>query len=130
MLLNCDWDQCCPTHEAPILLHRARTARPEMLISVILAKQGYEAWFLDAAESLRGSRGLPVDLQKPTDPASIRDAKGWLSQFMPRGQSYAETIDPAALTSQFDLELVRRADSFDKCYRDVRTMLETLHRRV
>lgn len=127
VLLDCDWDLCCPAREAPALLNRARTARSDMLISVILAKQEYEAWFLAAAESLRGRRGLPDDLQTPADPECIRDAKGWLSQYMPRGRSYAETADQAALTSLFDLEMARRSDSFDKCYRDVRTMLEILH---
>lgn len=127
VLLDCDWNQCCPAHEAPTLLARARTARPDMLISVILAKQEYEAWFLAAAESLRGKRGLPDDLPMPLDPESIRDAKGWLSQQMPPGRSYAETADQAALTSLFDLEMARRSDSFDKCYRDIRKMLGILY---
>lgn len=130
VLLDCDWKYCCPALEAPALLNRARTARSDMLISVILAKKEYEAWFLAAAESLRGKRGLPDDLQMPVDPECIRDAKGWLSQYMPRGRSYAETADQAAFTSLFDLEMARRSDSFDKCYRDVRTMLEILYRHI
>ena len=130
VLLDCDWDQCCPAREAPALLDRARTARSDILISVILAKQEYEAWFLAAAESLRGKRGLPEDLQTPADPENIRAAKEWLSRHMPRGRSYAETTDQAAFTSQFDLEMARRSDSFDKCYRDIRAMLEILHLRL
>lgn len=130
VLLDCDWDQCCPAHEAPPLLNRARAARSDMLISVILAKQEYEAWFLAAAESLRGKGGLPKDLQTPADPENIRAAKEWLSQHMPQGRSYAETVDQAAFTSQFDLEMARRSNSFDKCYRDVRAMLESLHRHI
>jgi hypothetical protein len=51
-----------------------------MLISVIMAKLEYEAWFLAAAESLRGKRGLPSDLKITADPEYICDAKGWLSQ--------------------------------------------------
>ncbi len=53
----------CPAREAPALLNRARTVRSDMLISVIMAKLEYEAWFLAAAESLRGKRGLPSDLK-------------------------------------------------------------------
>lgn len=130
VLLDCDWDQCCPAHEAPALLNRARAARSDMLISVILAKQEYEAWFLAAAESLCGKGGLPKDLPTPADPENIRAAKEWLSQHMPQGRSYAETVDQAAFTSQFDLEMARRSDSFDKCYRDVRNILEILYRRI
>ena len=128
--MDCDWDQCCPAHEAPALLNRARAVRFDMLISVILAKQEYEAWFLAAAESLRGKAGLPKDLQTPADPENIRAAKEWLSRHMPRGRNYAETVDQAAFTSQFDLEMARRSDSFDKCYRDIRAMLKILLQRV
>lgn len=130
VLLDCDWDQCCPAHEAPPPLIRAHAARSDMLIAVILAKQEYEAWFLAAAESLRGIGGLPTNLQPPADPENIRAAKEWLSRQMPRGRSYAETVDQAAFTSQFDLELARRSNSFDKCYRDLRAMLEILRQRL
>jgi hypothetical protein len=69
-----------------------------------------------AAESLRGKGGLPDCLQTPADPENIRAAKEWLSRHMPRGRSYAETADQVAFTSQFDLEMARRSDSFDKYF--------------
>ena len=58
VLLDCD--DGCPTEDAPALLKRATTARPDLHVSVVLAKREYEAWFLAAAESLRGQRGLPT----------------------------------------------------------------------
>jgi len=131
VLIDCDWKQCCPALEGPELLKRARTVRSDMTISVILAKQEYEAWFLASIESLLGKRGLPDRLPIPADPESIRDAKGWLSHNMPRGRSYTETADQAAFTSLFDMELARqRSDSFDKCYRDIRSMLEILYQQI
>jgi len=130
VLIDCDWEHCCPAHEAPALLNRAKTVRPDMLISVILAKQEYETWFLAAAESLRGKGGFPDDLQTPVAPENIRAAKEWLSRHLPRGRSYAETADQATLTSIFNMEMARQADSFDKCYRDVRTMLKILHQQI
>jgi hypothetical protein len=46
---------------------------------------------------------------------------------MQPGASYAETTDQAALAAEFDLEAARRrSDSFDKCYREIRTLLERL----
>lgn len=97
-----------------------------MPISVVLAKQEYEAWFLAAAESLRGKRRLPNTLESPPDPESIRGAKGWLSRMMHGAPGYSETDDQPALTAVFDMSMARRADSFDKCYREIKRMLEEL----
>jgi hypothetical protein len=122
-----DCDDGCPAQDGPALLKRAVAARNDLPISVILAKKEFEAWFLAAATSLRGKRGLPDNLEPPEDPESIRGAKEWLSRKMPEGRSYTETTDQPALTAEFDMNVARTADSFDKCYRDIRHMLETLH---
>ena len=84
-----------------------------MIISVVMAKKEYEAWFIAASESLRGTRRLTPDLNAPADPENIRGAKEWLSRHMPSNQPYAETTDQPALTAVFDLNAARRADSFD-----------------
>lgn len=123
---DCDWEGGCPAQEGPALLSRARQARTDMLISVILAKREFEGWFLAAAESIRGKRGLPDILESPADPESVRGAKEWLSSRMPPGMCYSETVDQPALTHVFDMSAARRSDSFDKCYRDIRSMLENL----
>lgn len=128
VIVDCDWDNGCPAKDGPALLKRAKTARNDLPISVILAKKEFEAWFLAAAESLRGKKGLPNDLEPPEDPESVRGAKEWLSDRMPPSKSYTETTDQPALTAEFDMNIARTADSFDKCYRDIRHMLETLHK--
>jgi len=97
-----------------------------MEISVVLAKKEYEAWFIAAAQSLRGKCGLPQDLVGAPDPEIVRGAKEWLSRHMPRNRRYAETTDQAALTSVFDMQAARRADSFDKCYREIVRLLTVL----
>ena len=124
VLLDCD--DGCPAKDAPQLLRRARAARADLSISVVLAKREYEAWFLAAAESLRGQRGLPTDLAGPQEPEEIRGAKEWLASRMPHGQSYSESSDQPALTAVFDMNLARRADSFDKCYREIVRLLNLL----
>jgi len=123
ILIVLDCDDGCPATEAPALLQRAMAARPDFAISVVLAKREYEAWFMAAAESLRGERGLPADLAIPPNPEMIRDAKGWLADRMPSGRGYSETSDQPALTATFDLTAARSADSFDKCYREIIRLL-------
>ncbi len=127
VVIDCDWPDGCPARDGPELLRRARATRDDLPIAMVLAKQEFEAWFLAAAESLRGKRGLPADLAAPDQPERIRGAKEWLSTRMRPGASYAETTDQAALTAEFDMEAARRrSDSFDKCYREIRTLLERL----
>lgn len=126
ILIDCDWDGGCPATEGPALIQRARNARSDMPISVVLAKKEYEAWFIAAAESLRGKRGLPQDLTSDPLPEDIRGAKEWLSDKMPRGLRYSETTDQPALTEVFDMNMAKRADSFDKCYREIIRLLQLL----
>jgi hypothetical protein len=126
VLLDCD--DGCPATEAPDLLTRATTARPDLPISVVLAKREFESWFLAAAQSLRGHRGLPADLAGPLSPETIRGAKEWLADRMPSGRGYSESSDQPALTALFDMDAARRCDSFDKCYREIVRLLNLLRR--
>ena len=121
-----DSDDDCPAELGPALLHRASQARSDLFIAVVIAKNEFEAWFLAAAESLRGQRGLNDDIDSPEDPEAIRNAKGWLSNRMEDSRTYSETTDQPALAACFDLEQARQADSFDKCYRDIVRLLEEL----
>lgn len=123
VLLILDSDDECPASLGPSLLMRAREARSDLAIGVVLAKREFEAWFLAAADSLRGKRGLDSSLTAPDDPESIRGAKEWLTARMGPGRRYVETLDQAALAATFDLELARRAPSFDKLYRQVAALI-------
>ncbi|MBZ4395239.1 MULTISPECIES: DUF4276 family protein [Myxococcus] len=115
VLLDSDDDKPCVL--GPRLLDWAQKQRADRSISVVVAHREYEAWFIAAAESLQGKRGLPASLQAPPEPEKIRNCKGWLSERM--GEGYSETLDQPAFTSVFDLTMARRADSFDKLFRDV-----------
>jgi hypothetical protein len=126
IFLLLDADDGCPAAEAPALLQRATRARADMPLAVVFAKREFEAWFLAAAESLRGHRGLPLDLVPPPAPESIRGAKEWLADRMSGGRGYSETSDQPALTAAFDLRAARLAASFDKCYRDIAGLLNRL----
>jgi hypothetical protein len=91
-----------------------------------LAYREYETWFIAAAESLRGVRGLPHDLEADHEPENIRGAKEWLTKKRVRSIPYAETVDQADYTRKFDLKTARSTDSFDKCYREVLKLLDVL----
>jgi Domain of unknown function (DUF4276) len=86
-----DSDDDCPAQLAPRLLARATPAGIGLPVSVILPKREFEGWFLAAAESIRGKRGLPPDLTPPQNPEEIRGAKEWLRKRI-RGGVYSRTI--------------------------------------
>jgi hypothetical protein len=128
VLVLLDSDEDCPAQLGPKLLERVRLARADMPSAVVLARREFESWFLASAESLRGCRGLPGDLESPDQPEEIAGAKEWLSSHIRYG-AYASTVDQASLTSALDFALARRAESFDKCYREITLMLETMRLR-
>ena len=123
VLVLLDSDDDCPAELAPVLLQRGLTAGFGLPLSVVLPQREFENWFLAAAESLRGQRGLPLDLASPQTPEEIRGAKEWLRDRM-SGRVYSPTIDQPALTAIMNLNQARAASSFDKCYRDMEVLIE------
>ena len=120
ILLDANGD--CPAEHAPVILQRARAARCDIPIEVVLAKREYEAWFVAAIDSIAGIRGIRPGVLSPQDPESIGGAKEWLQHRM-RGP-YRPTADQAALTAKFDMALAReRSPSFDKMWRAMIALL-------
>jgi len=118
-----DSDDACPAQLGPQLLQRANQVAMDLPVSIILPKCEFECWFLAAADSIRGKRGLPADLTAPHNPEDVRGAKEWLRQRM-QGHFYSETIDQPALTAIFDLTLARNSRSFDRCYRALNRLID------
>lgn len=125
-----DSDDDCPAHLGPELRNRALQVRENLPLTVVLAKHEFESWFLAAAESLRGRRGLNGNLQPPIDPEAIHGAKEWLSARMDGDRTYSPRLDQPGLTAHFNIEEARRADSFDKCYRDITNLLDELRKSI
>lgn len=124
ILVLIDSDDDCPKEFAIELVSRAKLARPDLFVSIVLAHREYESWFLATADSLAGLRNLRPDLAAPAEPEEIRDAKGWLSKQMPRSMRYSPTQDQAALSAEFDLELARRRSrSFRKLWKETEEIL-------
>lgn len=123
LLVLLDADDDCPADLGPRLLARARAARSDKKIAVVLANREFEAWYMAAASSLAGKYGFPEALKVPDTPEKPRDCKGWIKHA--RG-SYEPPVDQAPLASIFDMKMAReRSDSFDKFYRDVTWLLGT-----
>jgi Domain of unknown function (DUF4276) len=118
-----DADDDCPAELGPRLVERAQAARRDRQVAVVLANREFEAWFLAAAPSLAGRRGLPDRLEAPDDAEAIRAAKEWLSNRMAH-KSYKETSDQAAFTAAFDLLSARKGSpSLDKLWREVERLV-------
>ena len=116
VLLDADID--CPAVLGPRILRRAREARSDRRIEVVLAKREYEAWFLAAIESLTDAMGPSAGA--PADVEELRGAKERLD----RMRRYRPTADQAALTARFDMAAARRrSPSFDKMWRAVSALL-------
>jgi hypothetical protein len=60
ILVLLDADRDCPMQLASSLLSRARAARSDRLISVVIAKAEFESWFLASANSIAGVRGIDM----------------------------------------------------------------------
>jgi hypothetical protein len=120
ILLDCEDD--CPAILGPKLLQQAQAVRTNVDIFVALAYREFETWFITAAPSLRGRRGMPHDLETPRDVEKIRDAKGWLDGRM-KG-SYDPLIHQLEFTREFDIMLARSNQSFDRLYRRIQSFLE------
>jgi hypothetical protein len=124
VLVLLDADDDCPAEYGPALLARARAARPDKKVSVVLANREFEAWFLAAAPSFAGQFGFSGKFPEPKNAETPRDCKGVLTKARPKGQPYKETVDQAPLASAFDLKMAREhSDSFDKFYRETSRLL-------
>ncbi len=123
ILLDCEDD--CPATLGPELLRRAKAVRGDVVVLVALAYREYETWFLTAARSLRGLRGLPQDLDPPPAPEAIRDAKGWLGARMAFG--YDPVIHQLEFSRKLDLEGALANPSFHRFYQRIRQFLEGLY---
>ncbi len=126
VLVLLDADEDCPALLGPDLLERAKGSRPDKPVGLVIAKTEFESWFLAAAESLRGQRGLAQDLTSPSDPEGIRGAKEWLTRRMTTGRKYRETVDQIALARRLDLAAAARAPSFRKLRRDVKRLVHRI----
>ena len=110
VLVVLDADDDCPVSLGTSILDRARRVIPHRALSVVLPTREFEAWFIGAAKSLNGHRGLTIEeADLVADPEVPRNAKGWISERM-ADRSYGETTDQPAFAAMMDME-----EALDRC---------------
>ena len=123
ILILIDADEDCPATLSAGLKDRCSTSHADLSVSIVVANREYEAWFLAAATSLAGHRGLSERLARPTHPEAIRGAKEWLTARMSPNQAYSATRHQAAFSERIDLSLARHARSFRKFEKEIAHLL-------
>jgi hypothetical protein len=123
LLVLLDADDDCPKYLANNLKARCLINHADVIISIVLAKKEYEAWFLAAARSLAGQRGLAEQLDPPIDPESVQGAKEGLTARMRSDQSYSPTRHQSAYSDLMDLSEARKARSFRKFEKELGRLL-------
>lgn len=123
VLVVLDADEDCPAKLGPSLKSRALGIAQPHGVSIVIPKYEFEAWFLTAAKSLSGMRGLREGLLPPPDPEAVRGAKEWLSRNMVPERRYSPSIDQAALVACMDLTAARSCKSFDRLCREIKRLL-------
>jgi hypothetical protein len=124
VLIVLDADDDCPAKLGIELKAKAQVAFADLPAVIAVANKEFEAWYLAAALSLRGQRGLPINLEPPTNPETIRNAKGWLAERMAQG--YTETLDQVALAAKIDFSQAENAPSFRRFRQRVAELLVQL----
>jgi hypothetical protein len=109
-VLDYDCDECTDVQAHLVELRkRAAPVVGQTRVEFVFMVKEFETLFLaDHATTRRVFPDIPGDLVFPTDPETIRDAKGWLSGARPKGFAYKPTQHQARLTSQVDLRVLRR----------------------
>jgi hypothetical protein len=123
VLVILDADEDCPATLGPELRSRCIRIIPPQDVSVVIPRYEFETWFIAAARSLSGKRGLRPELVPPPEPEAIRGAKEWLSRNMVPGRKYSPSIDQTALVAGMDLAAARSCRSFDRLCREIERLI-------
>lgn len=118
ILIVIDADDDCPKDLAPRVQAWAQEEAVSHPCCVVMPNREFEAWFLAAIESLRGTRGIRHDAISHPGPESKRGAAEELKRRMPPNRTYSKTADAPALAAAFDMaEAHRRCRSFRRMVR-------------
>ena len=111
ILVLVDADEDCPVELASSLARRAAALNAPVPIAIVCSKSEYETWFIcslsdSEGDGIRRNLGLRPSVVCPENAESIRDAKGWLTDRMPRNRRYSPRTDQDDLTHHIAIELV------------------------
>ncbi len=105
ILILLDTDGDCPVALAQRLLQRCEHMGLMRPLEIVCAHWSYESWFLASLDTIKGQRGISDTAALTQDAEDIPNPKHWLTNQMPHGQAYKETLHQASLSSFIDIEM-------------------------
>lgn len=132
MIVVVDADQDCPRELAASLRDRTMNSGIPAPVAIVCPKAEYETWIIaslseDDGHKIRERLRIDSSISAPDNIESIRNAKGWFKNHMPRGLAYKPTQDQARLTHYMSLDLVhRRSRSFRRLCHAMEELVKAL----
>ena len=132
ILVLVDADEDCPVELASSLARRAAALNAHVPIAIVCSKSEYETWFICSlsdsdGDGIRRNLGLASSAVCPENAESIRDAKGWLTDRMPRNRRYSPRTDQDDLTHHIAINLAHeKSRSFRRLCRAVRELADAV----
>ena len=114
-----DSDDDCPVEVADLVRTKSREVLGHDRVMCVVAHREFESWYIAAAESLSGVRGLGALAEPSAADLAVRGAKEWLSARMVGRKKYDPQIDQAPHTAKKSHDLPRdRRTSITKLLSD------------
>lgn len=125
VLIMFDGDDDCPAMLGPRVHQWATAVLGDVPCEVVIPHREYEAWFLAAIKSLRGSPYIENNANPHPNPEVPRGAKGKLKTRMRGGRSYVPTQHQPAFSAAFSMaEAYAGCRSFRKLTSAFGTLLQ------
>ena len=127
VLILVDADIDCPVTLANQLSQRCDQISTKCPVQIVCAYRSYESWFLASLDTVKGRHGIPNTATLSDGPEAVPNPKQWLSNQMPYGQAYKETIHQASLSKVIDLDLAHQnSRSFRRLCHALELLLSTM----
>ena len=107
ILVLLDADDDCPIDLAQGLLERGKQLGLTSPVQIVCANRSYESWFLASLDTIKGRGNIPDTAILSQAAEDVSNPKQWLTDQMPTGQAYKETIHQASLSQSIDIGMAR-----------------------
>ena len=125
ILVLVDSDSDCPVTLAQELYQRSAKIGSKYPVEVVCANPSYESWLLASLDTIRGKCGISADANLTCSPEDVPNPKQWISETMPRGKAYKETIHQTTLSRAIDVCLAHKnSRSFRRLCHAVEELLD------
>ena len=127
ILVLLDADDDCPVNLAQRLWERGKRLGLTSPVEIVCAHRSYESWFLASLDTIKGQRGISDTAVLSQAAEDVSSPKQWLTDQMPPGQAYKETIHQASLSRSIDIvEAHKNSRSFRRLCHALEQLLAPL----